>query len=154
MIPRLSNMYRLFYSMNYIIDKIPVIMDCVIRIRLDTEIVNFELPDSLLENTCYIVKESEKRYSDNLMYGSYNVMKSIWTHKNCLASRIGQEEIIYTTVTSQAYNIKRFKFHYRLYQSSDTVWDGVAQWSKRSREWIYDGNTYVLRDLDLAKKSE
>ena len=71
-------------------------MDCVIRIRLDTEIVNFELPDSLSENTCYIVKESEKRYSDNLMYGSYNVMKSIWTHKNCLASSIGQEEIIYT----------------------------------------------------------
>jgi hypothetical protein len=82
------------------------------------------------------------------MYGSYNVMKSIWTHKNCLASRIGQEEIVYTIVTSQHYNVKRFKFHYKLYQSSDTVWDGVAQWSKRSREWIYDGNTYVLRDIE------
>jgi hypothetical protein len=135
--------------MNYILDKIPEnTYDCVIRIRLDTEIVNLEIPDNLTENACYIVKESEKRYSDNLMYGSYNVMKSIWTHKNCLASRIGQEEIVYTIVTSQHYNVKRFKFHYKLYQSSDTVWDGVAQWSKRSREWIYDGNTYVLRDIE------
>jgi hypothetical protein len=129
------------------LDKVPVDMDCVIRIRLDTEIVNLEIPDSLTENSCYIVKESDKRYSDNLMYGSYNVMKSVWAHKNCLISSIGQEEIIYTIVRTQEYDDKRFKFHYRLYQSSDTVWDGVTQWSKRSREWIYDGNTYILRDL-------
>ena len=146
-IPRLSNMYRLFYSMNYMLDKVPVDMDCVIRIRLDTEIVNLEIPDTVTENSCYIVQESDKRYSDNLMYGSYNVMKSVWAHKNCLISSIGQEEIIYTIVRTQEYDVKRFKFHYRLYQSSDTVWDGVAQWSKRSREWIYDGNTYILRDL-------
>jgi hypothetical protein len=129
------------------LDKVPVDMDCVIRIRLDTEIVNLEIPDSLTENSCYIVKESDKRYSDNLMYGSYNVMKSIWAHKNCLINSIGQEEIIYTIVRTQEYDVKRCKFHYRLYQSSDTVWDGVTQWSKRSREWIYDGNTYILRDL-------
>ena len=147
---RYPNWYRLFYSMNYIMDKIPNnIYDCIIRLRLDTEVKNFELYDTIYPTKYYTILEDpyNGRCSDNIGYGSYNVMKKVWSKDNYLIKGFNTEEIIYRSVKKCGFSIKGFNFHFILYQSDDDIFDGVKQWSKRSREWIYDGKEYFNRNI-------
>jgi hypothetical protein len=53
--PPNNNRYRLFYSMNYVTSKISTDYDCVIRLRIDTEIKSFELVDTIQPHTYYTV---------------------------------------------------------------------------------------------------
>jgi hypothetical protein len=71
------NVYRLFYSMNQMMNLIPNIYDCILRIRLDAEVCSFQIHDVVEENTYYIHKESDTSVGDNIAYGSYKVMKHI-----------------------------------------------------------------------------
>ena len=64
-------------------------------------------------------------------------MKKVWKHENCLLKGLGAEEVLYSAIQKNNIRIKPFNFHLKLYQSNDSTFDGVAQWSKRSREWIY-----------------
>ena len=141
------NVYRLFYSMNQMMNLIPDIYDCILRIRLDAEVCSFQIHDVVEENTYYSHKESNISVADNIGYGSYKVMSHIWKHNNCLLRGVATEEVLYSALKKCGFRTKEFKFHYKLYQSSDTIFDGVPQWSKRSREWIYNGTDYILRDL-------
>jgi hypothetical protein len=144
---KMPNCYRLFYSMEYILNKIPENKyDCIIRLRLDTEIKQFELYDTISNRHYYTINENG-RCSDNIGYGSYNLMKNVWKLENCILKGYNTEEIVYKSIKKYNYNIKHFKFHFILYQSNDESFNGVIQWSRRSREWIYDGNLYVLRDI-------
>lgn len=138
------NVYRMFYSINKAMELVGT-CDMVIRVRLDAEVIQFQLHE-LDENTFYVHKESHISYADNLNYGSYKVMKNVYRHENCLLKGMGAEEVLYSAVKKYGYRTKEFNFHYRLYQSSDAICDGVPQWSRRSREWIYDGN-YTMRDV-------
>jgi len=141
------NWYRLFYSMNYILDKIPkYIYDCIIRLRLDTEIKSFELYNTIESNKYYTINNAG-RCSDNIGYASYTAMKRVWNLNNCKNKAIDTEELIYKSIKSLNYFIKHFKFHFILHQSADAVFDGVVQWSRRSREWIYDGKKYITNDI-------
>lgn len=141
------NVYRLFYSMNQMMNLIPDIYDCILRIRLDAEVCSFQIHDVVEENTYYSHKESNISVADNIGYGSYKIMSHIWKHNNCLLRGVATEEVLYSALKKCGFRTKEFKFHYKLYQSSDTIFDGVPQWSKRSREWIYNGTDYILRDL-------
>jgi hypothetical protein len=138
------NVYRMFYSMNKAMDVVPV-CDMVVRVRLDAEVFGCQIHE-LDENTFYVHKESPISCGDNFTYGSYKVMKNVYKHENCLLKGMGTEEVVYSAVKKYGYRTKEFMFHYRLYQSSDAMCDGVPQWSRRTREWIYDG-TYILRDI-------
>ena len=141
------NWYRLFYSMSYILDKIPKdAYDCIVRLRLDSEVKDFELYDTI-EPTKYYTINDNKACSDNIGYANYKVMKNVWTLTNCNLSGINAERILYSSIKKYNYYINHFKFHFILHQSSDDIFDGVKQWSKRSREWIYDGNKYSTNDL-------
>jgi hypothetical protein len=141
------NFYRLFYSMNYILDKIPEsTYDCIVRLRLDSEVKVFELYDSIDPNKYYSINDN-KSCSDNIGYASYKVMKNVWELKNCNLSTINAEKIVYLSIKKYNYYITHFKLHFILYQSSDTIFDGVKQWSKRSREWIFDGKNYISKDI-------
>jgi hypothetical protein len=141
------NVYRMFYSLNKAMDFVGPrdTSDMVIRVRLDAEVIQFELHE-LDENTFYVHKESQTSCGDNLAYGSYKVMKNVYKHENCLLKGMGTEEVVYSAVKKYGYRTKEFNFHYRLYQSSDAMCDGVPQWSRRNREWIYDGK-YTMRDV-------
>jgi hypothetical protein len=140
-----KNSYRLFYSMNQVMNYVSSV-DCVIRVRLDSEILNLELiqPE---EGVYYSLKESSTSVSDNIGYGSFSTMKKIWKHENCLIKGNGIEGILYSVLKKYSYKISNVKFHYKLYQTDVDFFDGVRQWSRRSREWIYDGTNYILRDL-------
>ena len=140
------NIYRLFYSMNEVMNSVSKDVDCVIRVRLDAEVLNLELTKPE-ENTYYGLKECVKRVADNIGYGTYKTMMNIWKHENCLTKGSGAEEVLYYVLKKNNYRINDIKFHYKLYQSDSDTFDGVRQWSKRSREWIYDGKNYILRDL-------
>ena len=141
------NIYRMYYSMNRAMDLVAGGYDCVLRVRLDAEVLGFEIHDVVEEGVYYILQEFPDRCGDNVSYGSYKAMKQVWRHENCLLEGTSTEHVVHSTLKKYNYRVKPFKFHYRLYQSSDTHFDGVAQWSKRSREWIYDGKDYVLRDI-------
>jgi hypothetical protein len=141
------NVYRLFYSMGHTMSLVRNEYDAILRIRLDAEVCSFQIHAVIEENTYYVHKESNTSIGDNLAYGSYKVMKQVWKHENCLLRGQGAEDVLYSAVKKYGYRTKEFRFHYKLYQSSDTLFDGLPQWSKRSREWIYDGKEYTRRDL-------
>ena len=143
---RVPTAYRLFYSMNQVMNYVPKGVDCVVRLRLDSELFNLELlhPE---ENVYYSLKESLLNVSDNIGYGSYKTMVNMWKHEHCLLKGAGIEEVIYYTLMKYNYRTQNIKFHYKLYQCDSDFFDGVRQWSKRSREWIYDGKDYIRRDL-------
>ena len=143
---KVENSYRLMYSMNTVMNSVPNDVDCVVRVRLDTEVLKLEL-NPIEENTYYTLKINNVSCTDNIGYGSYNVMKNLWKHEHCLLEGKQNEDILYSAVKKLNYTIKNVKFHYKLYQSNDTFCDGVPQWSKRSREWIYDGKKYIKRDI-------
>ena len=141
------NWYRAFYSMNYILDKIPENMyDCIIRLRLDLEVKQFELYDSIDPSRYYTLNENG-RVQTNIGYASYNIMKKVWKTDNALINGINEEEKVFRIIKKNNFFIKHFKFHYILYQSSDPIFDGVKQWSKRTREWMYDGSKYISNDI-------
>jgi hypothetical protein len=141
------NWYRAFYSMSYILDKIPEnTYDCIVRLRLDSEVKAFELYDTI-DPTKYYTLNDNKSCSDNIGYANYKVIKNIWALKNCTLNGINMEQIVYLSIKKNKYYIKHFKFHFILHQSSDPMFDGVKQWSKRSREWIFDGKDYINRDI-------
>jgi hypothetical protein len=139
---KVPNAYRLFYSMNQVMNYVPKDA-CIVRVRLDTQVCNLELMEPE-ENVYYSLKESENNCSDNIGYGTYKTMRNIWKHENCLLRGNGAEGILYSAIKKNNYRIKDVKFHYKLYQSSEEFCDGVKQWSKGNREWIYDG-TYIRK---------
>ena len=145
--PKFSNCYRMFYSMNYILNKIPKdTYDCIIRLRLDAEIQSFELYNTINSSVYYTINENG-RCSDNIGYASYDVMKKIWLLDNYKINGFNVEEVLYKIIKRSNYYIKHFKFHYVLYQSNDNIYDGAKQYSRRSREWIYDGSKYISNDI-------
>lgn len=145
--PKFANCYRMFYSMSYILNNIPNnVYDCIIRLRLDTEVKNFELYDTINSSAYYTINENG-RCSDNIGYASYNVMKTVWLLDNYRIDGFNVEEVLYKIIKKYKYSIKHFKFHFILYQSNDIIYDGAKQWSRRSRQWIYDGSNYILSDI-------
>jgi hypothetical protein len=141
------NWYRAFYSMSYILDKIPEnTYHCIVRLRLDSEVKAFELYDTI-DPTKYYTINDNKTCSDNIGYANYKVMNNIWALKNASINGINMEQIVYLSIKKNKYYIKHFKFHFILHQSSEPMFDGVKQWSKRSREWIFDGKDYINRDI-------
>ena len=144
---RNPNWYRLFYTMSYILDKIPKdAYDCIVRLRLDSEIKQFELYNSIESDKYYTVNEAG-RVQSNIGYASYSVMKNVWKLENISLGGINEEEIVYKSIKRNKSFVKHFKFHFILHQSSDEIFDGVKQWSKRSREWIFDGKKYSGNDI-------
>jgi len=143
------NVYRVFYSMKCILDQIPKDeYDCIVRLRIDGEVKVFEIHREILDGVYYSLDENNSgRCSDNIGYASCRTMRTIWEHKNCLTKGSGAECVLFNTLQKYGYVIRPFKFHFILYQSADEVCDGVPQWSKRSREWIYDGKKYMLNNI-------
>jgi hypothetical protein len=139
---KVPNAYRLFYSMSQVMNYVPKDA-CIVRVRLDTQVFKLELIEPE-ENVYYSLKETANMVSDNIGYGTYKTMKNMWKHENCLLRGMGMEEIMYSVSKKYNYRIKDVKYHYKLYQSDDDFVDGVRQWSKGNREWIYDG-TYVKK---------
>jgi hypothetical protein len=137
------NRYRMFYSMNYVLNKIPDKYDVVIRLRIDTEIKSFELFDNIKQNIYYTVIDTATSCSDNIGYATLEVMKKVWDLKNCTTERFNNETLIYNAILKNKCSIQQFKFDYILYQDNSESFDGVLQWSRCNRNWIYDGKTYT-----------
>ena len=145
--PKNANAYRMFYSMNYIMNKIPNNKyDCIIRLRLDTEVKHFELYDTINPLKYYTINENG-RCGDNIGYASYKITKQVWQVDNYKIKGVNVEEVLYKIIMKYKYTIKHFKFNYILYQSTDATCDGCIQNSRRSRQWIYDGIKYESTDI-------
>ena len=141
--PPNNNRYRVFYSMNYILSKINDEYDAIIRLRLDTEIKSIELFDNIKPNIYYTVIDTINSCSDNIGYAKLEVMKKVWDLNNAFIKGSNNEHVVYSAIMKNSYSIEQFKFHYRLYQDNSKYFDGVLQWSKKNREWIYDGKKYT-----------
>ena len=138
-----KNRYRLFYSMNHVLSKISYQYDCIIRLRIDTEIKTFELVDKIQPSTYYTVIDTIASCSDNIGYANLDVMKRVWELDNCFVKANNAEILVFKAVKKNSFRISQFKFRYIMYQDDSEYFDGVKQWSRRTREWAYDGKTYV-----------
>ena len=145
--PKHPNPYRMFYSMEYILNKIPKnLYDCIVRLRLDIEVKSFELVNVMNPIKYYTINEAG-RCSDNIGYASYEVMKKVWQVNNYRINGFNVEEVLYKIINKYKFYVNHFKFHYILYQSDDPIYDGFQQYSRRSREWIYDGINYKNNNI-------
>jgi serine/threonine-protein kinase RIO1 len=70
-------------------------------------------------------------------------MKRIWTLENCFIKSVNNEALVYNSIKKNNFSIKEFKFSYILFQSNDEYFDGIKQWSRRNRRWIYNGIEYI-----------
>ena len=138
-----KNRYRMFYSMNYVVNKLADDYDGVIRLRIDAEIKSFDLSDSIKPGVYYTVLDSKTSCSDNIGYARPDVMKNVWDLKNCFVKAVNNETLVYNAIAKHSYRIEQFKFNYIMYQDNSEYFNGVKQWSKRNREWIYDGTDYI-----------
>jgi hypothetical protein len=138
-----KNRYRLFYSMSHVLSKIQNGYDCIIRLRIDTEIKSFELVDTIQPATYYTVIDTVDSCSDNIGYGNPGVMKKVWELDNCFVKANNNEILVFKAIQKNLFRISQFKFRYVMYQDDSEFFDGVRQWSRRNREWSYDGKTYV-----------
>lgn len=137
-----NNRYRMFYSNSYVFNKISDEYDAVVRLRIDTEIQSFQLFDNIKSNYYYTVIDTETSCSDNIGYGTLEVMKKVWDLKNCVPA-VNNETAIFSSIQKNSYTIEQFNFDYILYQDNSDYFDNVRQWSKNNRRWIYDGKTYT-----------
>ena len=138
-----KNRYRLFYSMSHVLSKIQNGYDCIIRLRIDTEIKAFELVDTIQSGTYYTVIDTVTSCSDNIGYGNPGVMKKVWELDNCFVKANNAEILVFKAIQKNSFRISQFKFRYIMYQDDSEYFDGVKQWSRRNREWAYDGKTYT-----------
>jgi hypothetical protein len=143
---KVPNSYRLMYSMSIVMNYVAKDVDCVVRVRLDTEVIQLELKP-VQENIYYGLKESNTSCTDNIGYGSYKLMKNLWKHEHSLLEGKQIEDVLYSALKKLNYSINNVKFHFKLYESNDILWDGIPQWSRRSRELIYDGKKYIKKDI-------
>jgi hypothetical protein len=143
------NRWRMLFSMHTVLRSIPAIdsYDMVLRLRSDIEICALELHPVLDSTSYYVVMDEPTTCIDNLGYGTPSVMLSIWNLEHAdtkeLLKTKNNEEFLFTITKLLSYSVVPFRFHSKLYQSSDDVFDGVKQWSKRNREWIYDGKNLL-----------
>ena len=141
-----KNRYRLFYSMSHVLSKISeqkTPYDCIVRLRIDTEIRAFELLDTIQPSTYYTVIDTSVSCSDNIGYASPGVMKKVWELDNCFVKANNAEILVFKAIEKNSFRISQIKFRYVMYQGDSEYFDGVKQWSRRNREWAYDGKTYV-----------
>ena len=143
---RSKNRYRMFYSMDYLMNKISNDYRAIIRLRIDSEIKLFNLVD-IEPNIYYTIADTETSCSDNIGYASPEVMKKVWDLKNCFVDAFSNETLVYKAITSNSFKIKPFIFKFVLYQNNCDFFDGIYQWSKRNREWAYDGKKYIRNDI-------
>jgi hypothetical protein len=70
-------------------------------------------------------------------------MKKVWDLKNCFVKARDCETLLFNAIINNSYRIKQFKFNYILYQTTSEFFNGIRQWSRRNRQWIYDGKEYI-----------
>lgn len=139
------NRYRMLFSMHTVLRSIPLLesYDMVLRLRSDIEICALEIHPSLSSSSYYVVMDEPTTCIDNIGYGTPSVMLSMWNLEHSLNTDLlktkNNEEFLFTITKLLSYSITPFLFHSKLYQTSDKLFDGVKQWSRRNREWIYDG---------------
>lgn len=136
------NRYRMFFSMNYVMERLPECYDCVIRIRIDTEMQKFELADPVSPCVYYTAIHRDRSCSDNIGFASQKVMKKVWALENCFTKGKNPETILYSIIHNLSYIIKPFQFEFYLYQDDTEYCDGVPQWSRRNRVFSYNGVSY------------
>lgn len=134
------NSHRLFISTYECLKIVDKQNDIVIRTRLDCTIFSLTSPisfSSIKANTIYIPKVDDN--CDNLNYGDYNTMKKVWNIKprffvNCLNKKFNNENILYNWIKHNNIIINnQITFIYKVYQSSDSFFNGIRQHSKKSR---------------------
>ncbi len=143
--PPSQNRYRMFYSMHHVLNIIQKEKyDYIIRLRIDTMVKKFQIIDTLCDNVYYTyIDRQNGKCNDNIGYGTPKVMAHVWNIQNLHLKDQGNEEIVFKSVRKYNYTLRPFQFHYILYQSDSEYFDGIKQWSRRNREWIYDGERYI-----------
>lgn len=143
---KFPNIYRLFYSMDKAISYINLNSDCVIRLRIDCQLISIQV-EQPLNNTFYSIYYS-KGITDNIGYGQLNTMKKIWNVNNIQFAKysICAEELLLKIIKYYKINVIGIPFEFNLYQSPDEYWFGCKQSSKRNRCFKSDGTKMVKRD--------
>jgi hypothetical protein len=140
-IPRLNiNTHRLVLSMKNALNYVNSNSEIVIRLRIDTELIKFELVDEIEKNTYYSSPNSGG-ITDNIGFSDFNTFLSVWNIDNLFIESVlskNNEIILKKWCEKINIKIKYFNYKYILHQSNDEFFDGVLQWSKRTRNFEYE----------------
>lgn len=133
-----GNSYRMFRNIELLIKSIENIdsYDCVFRHRVDSELNEIELPTQLDDATYYSPMTSWGPF-DNIGFSSPDVFKKIFTTEDISIFGGTPHDAMANNFNKFGISTKPFNFNKILYQTSDDMFDGVAQWSKQNRRFEY-----------------
>lgn len=134
-----TNSHRLVLSMKNILNYIDNTSEIIIRLRIDYELIKFEIENEI-ENNTYYSSPYCGGISDNIGFSNYKTFLKTWNIDNLFVESLidkNNETILKNWCDKNKINIKYFSYKYTLYQSNDESYDGVPQWSKRTRNFEY-----------------
>ena len=136
-----TNTHRLVLSMRNALNHINNSTEIVIRLRIDTELNKFVIDNHVDDNTHYSSPYCGG-ITDNIGYSDYKTFLSVWNINNVFVeNHLGNnnnETILKKWCEKNKIKIKYFSYKYKLHQSNDDFFDGVPQWSKRTRVFEYE----------------
>jgi hypothetical protein len=139
-----GNNYRMVRCIELLAEKVENLLsfDCVLRHRIDCELLSIEVPEVIKENTYYAPWMPWNLPFDNIGLMTPEVFKKVFHTEGKSFEEPTPHHTINQSIVTQGLQTEPFNFKKRLYQSSDPEFMGVPQWSKENRtfhhqdEWV------------------
>jgi len=144
-----KNSYRMFKSNEELVKKIGNDLDefdCVIRHRIDSELLKIEIPSKIAENVWYApysfgggMSNDPRKIFDNIGFSTPTVFKNVFkTDKPQWFDGLSPELVLKNSLLFNEFESRPFNFKDKLHQSNESSCMGVPQWSKRDRVFHYE----------------
>lgn len=135
-----GNQFRMMISSETLlanIENLPT-YECFIRMRIDCELLELELPIIIEEDVYYAPKTMwGSGLFDNFGFCSPSLYRKIWNTSNINYNSINPEEMLERKVSCVGVKHKPCNFYLKLFQSDDLIFTGVPQWSRKNRIFEY-----------------
>lgn len=135
-----GNQFRMMLSNETLlvnIENLPT-CECFMRMRIDCELLDVELPNVIEEDVYYAPKTMwGNGLFDNFGFCTPNLYRKIWNTNNINYNSLNPEEMLEQKISNVGAKCKPCNFHLKLFQSEDPVFAGVPQWSKKNRTFEY-----------------
>ena len=135
-----GNNYRMFRCIELLGEKVKNLssFDCVLRHRIDCELNSIEIPSNIDKNCYYAPNTPWGVVYDNNAIMSPDVFKKVFTTKDKGFEESDPHRTLDNSILNASVEKKPLNFEEKLYQSSESEFMGVPQWSKRNRTFHYN----------------
>ena len=142
-----GNNYRMFRSIELLGQKIKNLssFDGILRHRIDCELKSIKIPSSIEENCYYAPDTGWGPVFDNIAIMSPDVFGRVFTTEGKSFGESDPHRTLEDSINRAGAKKHPLNFEKKLYQSADSEFMGVPQWSKRDRTFHYDDKWITIQ---------